>query len=104
LDLLADGAGFLLGIPGAGDGDLFAIDIFGAQGLAEPAFIVRDQMRRGGKDVSRGAIVAFEPDDLGAGKIVIEAQDIVDLGTPPAIDRLIVVAHAADVLGRRRYR
>ena len=29
LDLLADGAGFLFGIPGAGDGDLLAVDIFG---------------------------------------------------------------------------
>ena len=100
LDLLADGAGFLFGIPGAGDGDLLAVDILGAQRLAEPAFIMRDQMRGGGEDVAGGAVVALQPDHLGAGKIVLEAQDVVDLGAAPAIDRLVVVADAADVFGR----
>ena len=100
LDLLADAAGFLLGVPGAGDGDLLAVDVLGAQRLAEPAFVVRDQMRGGGEDVAGRAVVALQPDDLGAGKIVLEAQDVVDLGAAPAIDRLVVVADAADVLGR----
>ncbi len=43
------------------------------------------------------AVVALEADDLGAGKVVVEAQDVVDLGAAPAIDRLVVVADAADV-------
>ncbi len=30
LDLLADGAGFFLRVPGAGDGDFLAVDVFGA--------------------------------------------------------------------------
>ena len=46
------------------------------------------------------AVVALEPDDLGAGEIVLEAQDVVDLGAAPAVDRLVVVADAADVLER----
>src|SRR5207247_10055918 len=99
LDLLADSAGFLFGIPGAGDGDFFAVDVLGAQRLAEPAFIIRDQMRGGGEDMAGGAVVALQPDNLGAGKIVLEAQDVVDLRAAPAIDRLVVVADAADVLG-----
>jgi hypothetical protein len=36
--------------------------------------------------------------DLGAREVALEAQDVVDLGPAPAIDRLVVVAHAADVL------
>ena len=44
------------------------------------------------------AIVALEANDLGAGKVVLEAQDVVHLGAAPAIDGLVVVAHAADVL------
>ena len=99
LDLLADGAGFLLGIPGAGDGDLLARHVVGAQRLAEPAFVVGDQMRGGGEDVAGRAVIALQPDHLGAGKIVLEAQDVVDLGAAPAIDRLVVVADAADVFG-----
>ncbi len=62
---------------------------------------MRDQVRGRGEDVARRAIIALQPNDFGAGKIVVEAQDIVDLSTPPAIDRLIVVADAADVFGVR---
>jgi hypothetical protein len=44
-----------------------------------------------------GAVVLFQPDHGGAGEILLEAQDVADLGAAPAIDRLVVVAHAADV-------
>ena len=71
--------------------------VLGAQRLAEPAFVVRDQMRGGGEDVAGRAVIALEANDLGAGEIVVEAQDVVDLGAAPAIDRLVVVADAADV-------
>jgi hypothetical protein len=37
-------------------------------------------------------------DDLGAGEVALEAQDVVHLGAAPAVDRLVVVADAADVL------
>ena len=97
LDLLADGAGLFLGVPGAGDVDLLAQFVVGAQRLAEPALIVGDEMRGGGEDVAGRAVVALQPDHRGAGKIVLEAQDVVDLGAAPAIDRLVVVADAADV-------
>ena len=99
LDLLADGAGFLLGVPDAGDGDLFAELVVGAQRLAEPAFVMGDQVRGGGEDVAGGAVVALQPDHVGAGEVVLEAQDVVDLGAAPAVDRLVVVADAADVFG-----
>ncbi len=46
----------------------------------------------------RGAVVALQPDHLRAGEIALEPQDVVHLGAAPAIDRLIVVADAADVL------
>src|SRR5471032_844565 len=99
LDLLADGAGFFLGIPAGGDGDFFAGNIFGVQPLAEPAFVVCDQVDGGGEDVSGRAVIAFEPDDLRAGEVVLDAQDVVDLRAAPTVVRLIVVADAADVFG-----
>ena len=101
LDLFADPARFLFRIPGAGDGDLLAVHVLGAQRLAEPAFVVRDQVGGGRKDVAGGAVVAFEANDLCAGKVVVEAQDVVDLRAAPAVDRLVVVADAADVFGVR---
>ena len=97
LDLLADRAGFFLRVPGAGDLHLFAQHVLGAQRLAEPAFVVRDQVRGRRQDVAGAAVISFEPDDLGAGKIMIEAQNVIDLGAAPAIDRLVVIADAADV-------
>ena len=47
------------------------------------------------------AVIPLQPDHLGAGEVVLEAQDVVDLGAAPAVDRLIVIADAADVLRRR---
>ena len=44
LDLLADRARFLFRIPCAGDADLLARLVLGAQRLAEAAFVVRDQV------------------------------------------------------------
>ena len=99
LDFLADVAGLFLDIPAAGDLHLFAGHVFGAQRLAQPAFVVRDQVRGGGEYVAGAAVIAFEPDHLGAGEIVVEAQDVVDLRAAPAIDRLVVIADAADVFG-----
>ncbi len=46
------------------------------------------------------AVVALEPNDRGTGKILLEAQDVADLGTPPGVDRLVVVPDAGDVLPR----
>ena len=68
LDLLADGARFLLGIPGAGDGDLFARHVVGAQRLAQPAFVVGDQMRGGGENMPGRAVIALQPDHVAPGK------------------------------------
>src|SRR5690606_23210460 len=51
----------------------------------------------GAEDVGGGAVVALQPDDGGARKILVEAQDVVHLRAAPAIDRLVVVADAADV-------
>src|ERR1043166_6260676 len=102
LDLLADGARFFLGVPRAGDADLQARLVFGPQRLAEPALIVRDQVRGGGEDMCGRAVVALEADHLRAGEIVLEAQDVVPLCAAPAVDRLVVVADAADILGNAR--
>jgi hypothetical protein len=73
------------------------VDI-GEQRLAEAALVVGDEVGGGPRMCGGRAVVALEPDDLGAGEILVEAQDVVDLGAAPAIDRLVVVADAAEVL------
>src|ERR671927_1085698 len=72
LDLLADQSCFLLAVPDAAQRHLFALGFLGPQGLAESAFVMRDEPRGGGKDMRRRAVVALQTDDLGARKIALE--------------------------------
>ena len=102
LDLLADPARLLLAVPVADQADLLALRQLGPEGLAEPALVGGDHAGGGGEDVRGRAVVLLEPDHLGAGEVLLEAQDVADLGAAPAVDRLVVVADAADVVVRRR--
>jgi hypothetical protein len=97
LDLLADPARLLLAVPMADQADLLALARVGPERLAQPVLVGADHAIRRREDVAGGAIVLLQPDHLGAGKILLEAQDVADFGAAPAIDRLVVVADAADV-------
>src|SRR5690348_1502428 len=55
-------------------------------------------MTRRREDVPGASVVSFEPDDLRAGEFMLEPQDVIDLRPSPAIDRLIIIPDAADVL------
>ncbi len=99
-DLLTDGTGFFLAIPSRGNRDFLGLVIFnlGMKRFAETAFVIGDQMRGCGKDMSRGAIIAFQSNDLGAGKIFLKPQNVIDLCATPTIDGLVVVTNAADII------
>src|SRR5262245_48970302 len=99
LDLFADRARCLVAIPCASHLDAHAELVLGSQGLAEATFVVGDKMGRRRKNVPGAAIVSLQANDLCAWKIVFETQDVVDLGTAPAVDRLVVIADAAYVFG-----
>ena len=103
LDLLADPARLLLAVPVADQPDLLALRPGRSRASCRaaprcPAITPRG----GGEDVRGRAVVLLEPDHLRAGKVLLEAQDVADLGAAPAVDRLVVVADAADVAMRRR--
>ena len=102
LDLLADGAGFLVAVPDAAQRDALALLGVGPQRLSEAALIVRDEVRRRGQDVRCRTVVTLQPHDGGVGEVLFEAQDVADLGAAPAVDRLVVVADAAHILGALR--
>ena len=105
LDLFADRPRLFLRIPAGIDLDLrvFRIGRIGEERLAEPVLVMGDQMGRSAQNMAGRAVVAFEPDHGRARKVLLEAQDIVDLGAAPAIDRLVVVADAADIDGRSAF-
>src|SRR5208337_4652778 len=70
----------------------------GPEVLALAADVVRDYGRRGLKNVLRGTIVLLQADDLGLGEILLELENVADVGTAPGVDRLVFVAHGADVV------
>src|SRR5690349_12131093 len=49
------------------------------------------------KDGAGRAVVLFQLDDKRAGKVPFEVQDVREVGAPPAINALPVVAYHADV-------
>ncbi|CAM3267397.1 hypothetical protein SPAN111604_13990 [Sphingomonas antarctica] len=49
-----------------------------------------------------GAVILFEADDLCAREILFELEDVFDLRAAPGIDRLVVVADAAQILAALR--
>jgi len=68
LDFLADRARLFLRIPCAGDADLLARLVLGAQRLAEPAFIVRDEVRGGTEDMAGRAVLRSRRTTVAPGK------------------------------------
>ena len=79
--------------------DLLALfGIVGPQLFAQAAFIAANNVRGGGQNMRGRAVVLLQPHDVGAGEILFKPQDIAHLGPAPAIDRLVIVTDATDVL------
>ena len=97
LDLVGDGAGLFFVVPHTQNADPFASIAFGEQGLAEALLVMRDKMRRGGQNMAGRPVVAFQTNHQGARKILLEAQDIIHFGAAPAINRLVVITHTANI-------
>ncbi len=97
LDFIADPARLLLGVPHPAHQDLVALSGAGPERLAEAAAIVRDDPGRGSEDLRRRAVILLQPHDQRAREIALEPQDVADLGAAPAVDRLVVVADAAQI-------
>jgi hypothetical protein len=59
--------------------------------------VVFDDLVRGLEDLAGRAVVRFEANDLGAVEVLVEGEDLRDVGAAPTVDRLIVVADDAQV-------
>ena len=60
-------------------------------------WLLRDDGVGGRQDRLRRAVVLLQLDDRGAGEVLLEVEDVVDVGSAKAVDRLVVVADDADV-------
>src|SRR5258708_23943634 len=71
--------------------------VVGPERLLFAQFIRRDD---GARDLQNGAgraIVLFEHDDLEIGKVVLEVQNVANIGAAPGINRLVFVADNAQI-------
>ena len=58
---------------------------------------MRDQPGCGRQDRGRRAIIGLQADDTRAFKILLEAEDVFHFRAAPGVNRLVVIADAADV-------
>ncbi len=96
-DLLADKPRFFLAVRPFSNPRSISERFVSEQRLSQATAIVGDQSRSHGENVPGRSIVSLEPDDLRAGKILLEAQDVFHIRTAPGVDRLIVVADTAQI-------
>jgi hypothetical protein len=59
--------------------------------------VLTDHCRRGVEDHLRRSIVLFEPDDARFGEVVLEVEDVLEIGAAPLVDGLVGVADDSQV-------
>ena len=78
--------GFVLAVGSLVVADLRSALTRSPEVLAFAADVVCDHGRRGLQNTLGGAVILFEADDLGLGEIVLEFEDVADVGAAPGID------------------
>ncbi len=70
---------------------------FAPQALGDAAAVVRDHGVGRGEDRLGRAVVLLELDDARVGEVLLEVEDVADVGVAEAVDRLRVVADDGEV-------
>ncbi len=78
--------------------ELLALSLRGPQVLRFAGEVIGDDGVGGVEDRLGGPVVLVEHDDRGIGEGPLELQDVPYVGAPPAVDRLVGVAHHGDVV------
>ena len=82
--------------------DLLAVAVVGPEGLALAAHVVLDDTVGSVQNISGGAIVLFQTDRFCPGENFLKVEDIFNRSTAEFVDRLVIVANDADVVGATR--
>ena len=98
LDLAGDPAALVTLVGGHVHLDLVAVLGGGEEPLRLAVLVVGDHGVGGGKHVAHAAVVLLELHHVGARVVLLEFEDVADVGAAPAVDGLVVVAHHHDVL------
>ena len=70
--------------------------------LALALDIVRHHRRGCLQNILRGTVVLLQAHNLGLGKIFLKLQNVANVGSPPGVNRLVLIAHGANVVSRPR--
>ncbi len=70
----------------------------GPKVLAFALDVARHHRRRGLQYVLRRAVVLLQANDAGLGKILLELEDVANVGAAPGVDALVLIANGADVV------
>jgi hypothetical protein len=89
--------GLVLLVQALGEHDRLADVVLGPEALVLAESIVGDDLGRGAEDCLRGAVILLQYDHFGVRILVLEAEDVAQVGTAPGIDGLIGVANHAEV-------
>ena len=79
------------------DVDLLAVLGGGKELLRLAVLVVRDDGVRGGEHIAHTAVVLLEFHCMAVGIVLLELEDVADVGTAPRVNGLVVVAHDHDV-------
>ncbi len=77
--------------------DARAAGAVGPEPLVLAVAVLADHRRRGVENDLRRAIVLLEADDLRLGKVVLEVEDVAEVGAAPLVDRLIGIADDREI-------
>ena len=101
-DLLGHEVGLVALVGRAHQRDALTARLRRAQRLAAPGGVGGDHVVRELEDARRGAVVLLEAHDRRVGEVLLEVEDVADVGATPAVDGLVVVADHHDVAVLRR--
>src|SRR6476660_5553486 len=96
-ELLDDEVRLVTLVETAGRRDALPAPMRGAQRLAHPPLVGADDDVGEVEDFRRAAVVLLEANDVRLREILVEVEDVPDVGAAPSIDRLVVVTDDADV-------
>ena len=99
VDLLGDEPGLVVLVVGDVADDPLAGPGVGPQLLRLAALVVADHLVGGVEDGLGGAVVLLQQDRRGVGEVLLEVEDVADVGAAEGVDRLVGVTHHHQLAG-----
>ena len=97
LDLAADRERLLALVVDGDEPDRLAAAALGPEPLGGAVLIEPDHGVGGVEDGLAGAVVLLQGHHPGVGEVLLELEDVADVGAPEAVDRLVVISNNREV-------